>query len=114
MELTLEDSSTNGRTPVPDERSWLVGVRDEIAEYAGQIEQFSTLDVSVVLSHISSIHARLSNIRMQCMRSGSRTANALRTQQIDPLIDALEFQFKVTSRSMALMELEWQMARGQA
>ena len=111
-QFNLEETRSNGSTPATEERIWLQSVRQELDDYCVAMEKFATSDPATVMADISSIHARLVGIRVALQRSGSQRANSLRTREVDPLIDALEFQFKCSSRIIALADQEWRMAGG--
>lgn len=112
-QFTLEAATSNGSSVAHgEERSRLTSLRDEIDIYLRTIESFATSDPADVMAQISSIHARLVGIRIGLQRSNSQRATAFRTKEVDPLIEALEFQFKVSSRIIALAEQEWKIAGG--
>lgn len=94
------------------DRSWLDDYRQELDGYYGTLQSFATSDPADVLAQISSIHARLVGMRAALVRSTSQRANGFRTREIDPMIEALEFQFKCASRIIALAEQEWKIAGG--
>lgn len=112
-QFTLEESASNGSSAVPgEERTWLSSLREEIDGYVTTLESFATSDPADVLAQIASIHARLVGIRIGLHRSSSQRANAFRTKEVDPLMEAVEFQFKISSRIIALAEQEWKIAGG--
>lgn len=115
MELTLEEPSRNGGTTHKSDdhaidRDQLSAFRDELDDYLARIRGFENADPAHVMAMISSIHARLAHIRVQLVRSGSQRASVLRTKEVDPVMEALEFQFKVHSRIISIAELELKMA----
>lgn len=87
-------------------RAELSGYRAEMCKLKGN----TTRDVMVFLS---SWHARATVMRAQAVRSESRRANAFRTQEVDPFIEACDFQFRLWSRVQAFDSDEMRMARGQ-
>ena len=114
MELELEQSR-NGKSSVaeqPDERGWVTELRAELDGYLLLMQGFATADPGKVMESISSMHARLIQIRVMLQRSGSQRVSGFRTREVDPVIEALEFQFKVHSRIISTTEMEWKMAGG--
>lgn len=107
-------SETERAEGFEQDREWLSALRVELDDYCVRLGQFAGADPADVLAIISSIHARLSHLRVQLYRNGSQRAKSVRTQEIDPLIEALEFQFKCASRIISLSEQEWRMAGGQS
>lgn len=125
MEFKLEEQTRGARNGRPtaassgsgsevrvQERAWLTKIREELDDYYGSMEKFFENDPADNMAQISSIGARLSHIRALLQRSGSQPATSLRTKEVDPLIEALEFQFKIHSRVVSLAELEYKMAGG--
>lgn len=87
-------------------RTELTGYRTEMCKLKGH----TTREVMVLLS---GWHARATVMRAQASRSESRRANAFRTQEVDPFIEACDFQFRIWSRVQAFDSDEMRMARGQ-
>lgn len=88
--------------------------RDEIDGYLTQMQAWSMTDPATVMQQISSIGARLIEIRTQVVRSESRLLQGFRTKELDPLLNQVEFQFKIHSRRLSSMTLDWQISGGQA
>lgn len=86
--------------------------RDELDGFLSMMQQWSQIDPGTVMMQISSIAARLIEIRSNVVRSENRTLQAFRTKELDPLLDQVEFQFKIHSRRVSSMSLEWDMAKG--
>lgn len=86
--------------------------RGELDTYYEQIKGFRDQEPDSVLVIISGISARLTGMRADLQRQGSASANSLRTKEVDPLIDALDFQFKIHSRLLSVRQLDWEMTRG--
>ena len=62
---------------------------------------------------LSSMSSRLMEIRTRIQRYDKKDWHNLRTREIDPLLEHVDRIFKITSRRIALNELEWQQVRGQ-
>lgn len=101
----------NSHNPTADKiAKW----RDELDIYLDKMQDWSSSDPGLVMEEISSIAARLVQIRCDIVRSESRAMQGFRTKEIDPVISQVEFQFKIHSRRLSSMTLEWDVARGQA
>ncbi len=119
MELQLVESRKIQSEPVVSgpsvtEREWLGELRKEVNSYLKVLSEFASSDPREVMGDISSIHARLVFMRIELFREGSQRAATLRTKEVDPLIEAIEFQFKVQSRIISMMDLDWKLAGGQS
>jgi hypothetical protein len=78
------------------------------------MQDFSTSDPGLVMEQISSMAARLIQIRCDVMRTESRHFQAFRTKELDPVLAQVEFQFKIHSRRLSSMTMDWEISRGQA
>ena len=110
--LVLEGSSrvpvANG-TPVG---SLPAAVSTEIDDYLRLIQTFGSCEPDEVLRQVSAVSARLTYLRIQLIREGNQRANRVRTQELDPLMDNLDMQFKIASRLLTVRQLDWDMAKG--
>lgn len=88
--------------------------RAELDGYLGMMQQFSTTDPGTVMEQISSMAARLIQIRCDVMRTESRHFQAFRTKELDPVLTQIELQFKIHSRRLSSMTMDWEISRGQA
>lgn len=123
-ELELEESSRHPsralRSVAPvtetrletDARQWMDAIRSELDAYYGLVKEWATSEPDIVLQEISAISARLTEVRAQLNRDNGQRANRLRISEIDPLIEQLEFQFKVHSRIQAVREMDFRMSGG--
>lgn len=93
------------------EMVFLVTIRDEIDDYFIGLKRLNALPTEEVFAFLSGVSARLVEIRVQCWRSESRRLNALRTREIDPLIEEIDRQFKIHSRIQAVRTFELDMVR---
>lgn len=100
------------RVPTSVERDIFDRYRTEIDQYCQEMALYRDMDLSEVLVSISGTTARLAAIRIELQRMGSQKANRLRTSEVDPLLDALELQFKIHSRRQAVLQMEFEMTRG--
>lgn len=85
----------------------------ELDDIYAALPDFPNMEPDQVLLFISGWLARLTGIRAVLQRSGSTRANSLRTKEIDPLIDALDQQFKIHSRLIAMRELDFKVSGAQ-
>lgn len=92
---------------------YVAAVEAEIDGYLGTLRTLAEEPIEEVFLALSSMAARLTEIRVQLVRCDTRRYNALRTRQIDPLLEAIEFQFRVFSRAAAVRKDEMEMSRGQ-
>jgi hypothetical protein len=88
--------------------------RNELDGYLDMMQQWSTTDPGVVMAEISSIAARLIQIRCDVVRSESRMMQGFRTKELDPVLAQVDFQFKVASRRLSSHTLDWETSRGQS
>jgi hypothetical protein len=93
-----------------DERSWLAGLRAELTQYYAAVRAYDSWEPDQVLLSISGIGGRLIEMRADCIRDGGARATALRTKEIDPLLDHLDFQFKIHSRIVSIREFDLKLA----
>jgi hypothetical protein len=108
-----EDPFATSTTSVRDsEKRYLEDLQTELDEYFAAIRKFQSMDISEILLSISAFSARAAEIRSHLMRSESRRLNAFRTREIDPFLQACEFQFRIHSRLQAIRELEFKLSGG--
>jgi hypothetical protein len=88
--------------------------RSELDEYLNMMQDWSHTDPGTVMEEISSIAARLIQIRCDVVRSESRAMQGFRTKELDPVLAQVEFQFKLHSRRLSSLTLDWETSRGQA
>lgn len=95
-----------------DVRAWLEGLKEELDVYYAMGKKWAESEPDVVMGEISSIVARLVEIRAHLFRDNSARANKLRLNEIDPLLDKLELQFKIHSRQVSVRKFDWDVVRG--
>lgn len=88
------------------------GWRNEIDAFLTSMQDWEHSDPDTVLREIAGIGARLVEIRTQLVRSESRSFQSFRTKELDPLMDQLEFQFKIHSRRHSVEKFDWDVSRG--
>lgn len=88
-------------------------IRLEIDGYYKILRKLVRSDPSEVFQHLSAISARMSEIRTRLIRVESRKATAIRTKEVDPLLEEVDRQFKFHSRLQATREMEASLTRGQ-
>ena len=117
MNLTLEETP---RRPDPvkptfssnEDADAITVYRQELDGYYTQMREFNGWLSYEVLQALSAMSARASELRGHLMRNDSRRATGFRTKELDPFLDAVEFQFKVHSRLIAVQQAEWEMSKG--
>lgn len=97
-----------------EERDVLGKLRVELDSYLDRMQGFAGEEPDQVLQTLSSIGARLTQIRTHAVRSTSRLARNFVAQELEPLIGQCEFQFRIHSRLLASRQLDWEMVRGQS
>jgi len=92
----------------------ILKLRDELDSYYTRIVVLHEEPLDEALRVLSSISARVTQIRSEIMRAGDhRQLQHLRTGELDPLLQQIDRQFKFVSRLISMSELDWNMARGQ-
>lgn len=114
--FVLEDVNGHGPVtatgPIPAARSLIGQVSSEIDEYLMLAQTFSREEPDEVLRHVSAVTARLSYLRVALIREGGARANKLRTQELDPLMENLDLQFKIASRLLTSRQFDFEVTRG--
>jgi hypothetical protein len=119
--LVLRESRRAKPEEVPDEvpvphpsisheQAFVAEVRQEIDGYFCRLKQLNSLPPDGVFATLSAITARLGEIRLSLVRSESRRLTALRTREIDPLIDECDRQFRLHSRIQACRTFDWEVS----
>lgn len=90
------------------EQIFIGQVRAELDGYFVALKRFGSQPADEVYLQISGITARLGELRMICVRSESRRLAALRTREIDPLIEECDRQFRVHSRIQSVRQFDWE------
>lgn len=111
QERVLVDAPEVSAVP-NDERGALQAYREELDVYYRTLRSYEGFEPDLVLASISGIAARLTEMRADLHRSGSARAKAFRCNEVDPLIESLDFQFKVHSRLQAIREFDLRMTGG--
>jgi hypothetical protein len=96
----------------PSNDEFITDYRDELTDMRSRLTGLADEDPADVLATLSGVAGRLSEIRANLYRSSSQRAQTLRVQEVDPLRDDLELQFKIHSRRIALLEWELRMSGG--
>lgn len=103
--------------PTPDPtvtavRSPTFTVQQELDGYYKRMQQYPSMEPDEVMLDLSGIAARLTEIRSQLVRDGGQRTNALRTREVDPLLEQIDLQFKLHSRIQSIREFDWRMTNG--
>ncbi len=121
MNLVMEDVSTVSKEPVSEAQApqkrlrsqadadILATWRAELDDCHQKMEEFHRYETADIFRLLASFSARASYIRGQVMRSEKRALTAFRTQELDPFISTLDYQFKVWSRYQTTLQIEWEM-----
>lgn len=112
-ETRVEEAQHLRAVEVDEVRGWLENVKGEMDSYYTMGKAWATAEPDVVMIQISSIIARLTEIRAMCMRDNGQRTTRLRLNEIDPLIEALNFQFKIHSRLQAIREMDYKVSGAQ-
>lgn len=86
--------------------------REELDSYYATMRSFSEGELAQILSQLSAMSARASEIRGQLSRGDSRQANAFVSREVEPFLAEVDRQFKIWSRYQAVLSFEWEMERG--
>lgn len=102
---------SNGHRPDPAGDAVTV-IQSEVDDYLGRLKSLNSLSAAEAFMTLSAISARLAEIRNRLIRVDNRRFTALRTKEIDPLIDEVDRQFKFHSRIAAVRQMEWDATTG--
>lgn len=94
------------------EQAFVVEIREELDTYFVQLRQLGRLPGDEVFLTLAGITARLAEIRSYIVRIDSRRMTALRSREIDPLIEECERQFRFFSRAQTVRQYEADLTRG--
>lgn len=86
--------------------------RAEIDAFYREMRKFDSMDLHSVFMRLSAFSARAAEMRTQLARDDSRRAASMRTKEIEPFLNDLEFQFKVHSRAHSVQEMDFKMSGG--
>jgi hypothetical protein len=112
---TLRHPASNPPAPaaiIDPEGPRLAGYKHELDGFRAHVSTFPDMDPADILAVISGIAGRVAEIRADLMRVNTPRCSRLRTTEIDPLRDDLDFQFRIHSRRIALMEWEFKTSQG--
>lgn len=110
MEAVLEEMDL---PPVlTRQRPTLEVYRRELDGFYEDLRTLNEIDPGTAFQKIAAIGARLVEMRAQLWRTGDVKSNQLRSREVDPLVEAVRFQFQVMSRRLSLSSLEWDISRG--
>lgn len=95
-----------------DERVVLQQYLAELDVYYTAIKDFADQEPDVVMQQIAAFSGRLCEIRGRLQRIGSVKANQLRTREVDPMVEQLNFQYGIASRLHSMREFEFKASGG--
>ena len=81
-------------------------IQAELNDYLRRLKDLNSYPPVEVFQTLSAISARLAEIRNRLIRTDNRRFTALRTKEVDPLIDEVDRQFKFHSRIQAVRDSE--------
>jgi hypothetical protein len=89
-------------------------LRQEIDDAYEEMRAFIGMEPDQVMQICAGHTARLNEIRTRVIRVEDfiRQLKPVRTNEIEPTIKELQFQFQVASRLFAVRQLDWDMVRG--
>lgn len=90
----------------------LDALRAELDQYYAEVRDLGEMESSEIFMRLAGITGRVSEMRKDVYRSSSRSHSAFRTQEIDPLLDECDRQFKFFSRAFAALELDAKLSGG--
>lgn len=88
-------------------------VQAELDDYYVRLKGLNALPSTEVFQTLSALSARVSEMRSRLIRLDARRPTALRTKQVDPLLEEIDRQFKFHSRIVAMRQFEWDASKGQ-
>lgn len=106
VERSLTPRPTTRRADVAD----LDALRAEVDRYYVRVRDLGTLESSEIFMDLAAITGRLSEMRKDVYRQTGRLYTAFRTQEIDPLLEECDRQFKFFSRAFSAVELDARIA----
>jgi len=86
--------------------------RKELDEFFRIMKSFSRETADTIFMSLAAFSARASEIRGLLIRSDNRQYTAFRTKEIDPFIEEVDRQFKLWSRQLSFMQMEWEASKG--
>lgn len=97
-----------------DETATLTAYKAELDHFRSLVAGFENDDPGDILPVISGIAGRVAEIRADLVRVNTPRCARLRTTEVDPFREDLDFQFRLWSRKIALLEWELRLAGGGA
>lgn len=85
-------------------------IQIELNDYLRRLQLLNSLPPVEVFQTLSAVSARLAEIRNHLVRTDNRRYTALRTKEVDPLIDEVDRQFKFHSRIQAVRDSEMRLS----
>lgn len=101
--------NSNGHGAVDDAFD---AVQAELDDYYQRLKGLNEMPSTECFQTLSAISARVAEIRSRLIRLDSRRPTALRTKQVDPLIEEVDRQFKIHSRIAAMRQFEFDASKG--
>lgn len=101
-----------GVVPQPG-KDWIENYQIELDAYYGSLKSLNAMDPSAAFQTLSSISARVSEMRSQVMRVDSVRCTQFRTRQIDPFLEEVDRQFRTQSRIQTIRDLDYRVSRGE-
>lgn len=86
--------------------------RAELDDFYATMHNFPDMEPDEIFMFLSGASARASEMRSRLVRVESRRNTYFRTSEIDPFLNACEFQFKLISRYQAVRDFDLRMTTG--
>ncbi len=111
--MTVNDAQPSSEALLngSSETSAIRGFQDELDSYYASMRAFSDRDVVDIFQAVAAFSARACEIRSGLVRHESRRAAAFRTRELEPFLEACDFQFRVFSRIQAVRTMEADLSR---
>lgn len=105
--VEVVDNSSNNSVRTGS-RDFLKGARKELDGYYKEMQTFDPMSPDKIFKRLANMSCRASYIRGLLMRKNyGDAANNFRTREIDPFLAECDRQYKVWSRYISVLGLEW-------
>lgn len=103
-------AASNGHGTVDPVAVSMAAIQVEVNDYLRRLKDLNASPPVEVFQTLSAISARVAEIRNRLVRTDNRRFTALRTKEIDPLIEEVDRQFKFHSRIQAVRDSEMRLS----
>lgn len=95
-------------------RDDFTAVRSELAQYVSEMKDLRQQDPDDAMAWLSSVSARVLELRLFTLQSEGRLATKLRVEELIPITEEIRFQFQIASRRTTITALDWEFSGKQA